>query len=557
MRSDLFALETADLPRSAGATSAESKPVIKPMGVNSKLGKNEVLQQLERIVASAEFVICPRSRGFLRYVVEAHVEGRESEISQHAIAGEVFGRNSDFDPTVDPIVRIQAGRVRRSLDHYYLTEGVNDPVLISLPKGTYIPACRHRHLAETPPSLAGGIAPPSARTDLWPTLLLTPFRNLTSDPALEPIAHGLGLELASELNSYQELRFLLGTPAEDCPAAKIDAQYELRGALSNGGSDLKISVQLLSCPAAGLLWAHTYSADRSAPDLNAAFEEVAQTIAATIAGERGMLARHTTEQRAARQDKVALGAYEALQRYHQFVTSPSPEAYCAALTALQTAVRDHPDCGCCWSFLGRLCAEDYALGISGDPQLIQNALVYAHKGVQLSPTDQRARGVLSYAYLLNDQVGEARREAEAALAINPHSLFVLDGIGYLLTLSGDWERGPELSRKAIRLNPFHLPVVHAGLWLDALRRNDFQEAYWQSLEFSPPEIFWHPLMQAVAQAFLGRTDEAAVAAGQILKLRPDFSASGRQLIRHYVKFEPLVGQIEDGLAKAGLPLTPL
>jgi len=129
---------------------------------------------------------------------------------------------------------------------------------------------------------------------------------------------------------------------------------------------------------------------------------------------------------------------------------------------------------------------------------------------------------------------------------------MLEGLGYLLTLTGEWERGPELSRKAIRLNPFHLPMVHAGLWLDALRRKDFEEAYWQSLEFSPPELFWQPLMQAVALAHLGRQDEAGATAVQVMKLKPDFLERGQWLIRRYVKFNDLVERIESGLEQAGL-----
>ena len=133
-------------------------------------------------------------------------------------------------------------------------------------------------------------------------------------------------------------------------------------------------------------------------------------------------------------------------------------------------------------------------------------------------------------------------------------MLILEGIGYLLTLTGDWERGPELSRKAVRLNPFHMPVVHSALWLDAIRLKDFEQAYWESMEFSPPEFFWHPLMQAVALAFLGRRDEAAVQAGQILKLKPDFLEHSHWLIRRYVKFDDLVQRIEEGLSLAGLIL---
>jgi adenylate cyclase len=463
----------------------------------------------------------------------------------------VFGRGSDFDPATDPIVRMQAGRVRRSLERYYLTAGANDPLLISLPKGTYVPQFQLRETAQLAAASPARTGTPSVEGDAWPKLLLMPFRNLTQDPALDNIARGLVVELAGELNNYQEMRFLLGASEEDPRNREAGAQYEVRGTVAESGEGLKISVQLLSGSPSGLVWAHTYPANRTGPALNAFLDELARTLAATIAGERGLVARHIA-QGARRREMVVPGAYEAILRYHQFAQSPSPEAYRAALTALQTAVKDYPDCGCCWSFLARLLAEDYALWASGNAGLIQDALSCARKGVQLAPLDQRARSILGYVYLLNDQVEKARQEAEAALALNPNSLLIMGGIGYLLTLCGDWERGPELSRKAIRLNPFHLPVVHTGLWLDAFRRKDFEEAYWQSLEFSPPEIFWHPLLQAVALAFLGRREEAAASARQILKLKPDFLERSHWLITRYVKFDDLVERIDDGLTKAGL-----
>lgn len=523
------------------------------MNAGMEPGKDAVIAQLERIVTSPDFDSSVRAREFLHYVVSAQLAGRTAEISQHAIATAVFGRGNDFDPATDPIVRMQAGRVRRSLEHYYLTAGANDSVLIALPKGTYIPQFRLRETALMTAAPTAGIRTPSVAGDAWPKLLLIPFRNLTQDPALDNVARGLVVELASELNNYQEMRFLLGASEEDPRNREAGAQYEVRGTVAEGGEGLKISVQLLSGNPAGLVWAHTFPANRSGPALNAFLDELAQTLAATIAGERGMVARHIA-QGARRREMAVPGAYEAILRYHQFAQSPSPDAYGAALTALKAAVKDYPDCGCCWSFLARLVAEDYALWTSGNADLIQDALGFARKGVQLAPLDQRARIILGYVYLLSDQVDKARQEAEAVLALNPNSLLIMEGIGYLLTLCGDWERGPELSRKAIRLNPFHLPVVHASLWLDAFRRKDFEEAYWQSLEFSPPEIFWQPLMQTVALTFLGRRDEAAAQVGQMLKLKPDFPERGHWLITRYVKFDDLVERIEDGLKMAGLQM---
>ena len=78
-------------------------------------GAADVLGGLERIFANGDFDASPRSRAFLGFIVEETLAGRQQGLTQDAIATRVFHRRKDFDPTIDPIVRIQAGRLRRSL----------------------------------------------------------------------------------------------------------------------------------------------------------------------------------------------------------------------------------------------------------------------------------------------------------------------------------------------------------------------------------------------------------------------------------------------------------
>ena len=100
--------------------------------------------QVDRILASAAFADAERARSFLRFVVERKVEGRVGEIKESVIAVEVLGRPSSFDSKSDPIVRVEAGRLRDRLSSYYEAEGGADPILISLPKGRYVPEFTER-----------------------------------------------------------------------------------------------------------------------------------------------------------------------------------------------------------------------------------------------------------------------------------------------------------------------------------------------------------------------------------------------------------------------------
>ncbi|MHA7774290.1 hypothetical protein [Roseibium sp. M-1] len=89
---------------------------------------------------SPEFQSAPQLRAFLRFVVQATLNSEQEKIKGYTIAVEALGRPDDFNPVTDPIVRVEAARLRRRLDKYYAGSGVSEPVLIAIPKGSYAPA---------------------------------------------------------------------------------------------------------------------------------------------------------------------------------------------------------------------------------------------------------------------------------------------------------------------------------------------------------------------------------------------------------------------------------
>ncbi|MBL8235158.1 MAG: hypothetical protein JNL98_42035, partial [Bryobacterales bacterium] len=99
---------------------------------------------LERVLASTEFASATRLAAFLRYVVTESLEGRAANLKGYSIAVDVFDRPPDFDQTADPIVRVEASRLRRALAQYYQGSGSGDPVIIDLPRGGYVPNFRRR-----------------------------------------------------------------------------------------------------------------------------------------------------------------------------------------------------------------------------------------------------------------------------------------------------------------------------------------------------------------------------------------------------------------------------
>src|SRR5438874_11374073 len=105
------------------------------------LSPDAVSNQLSRILQSDGFVHAGRMKRFLAFVVEETLAGRAGQLCEYSIAISVFDRNESFEPGLDPIVRNDARRLRQKLFEYYLRCD-QDPVIIEVPKGRYVPVFR-------------------------------------------------------------------------------------------------------------------------------------------------------------------------------------------------------------------------------------------------------------------------------------------------------------------------------------------------------------------------------------------------------------------------------
>ena len=105
---------------------------------------SEIRNEMQRIRSSHSMSSCNRLLHLLNFVVESTLRGDASHLKETTIGVEVFGRSPDYDPKVDTIVRSQAWRLRAKLRKYYSSEGANDPMVIDIPTGQYVPAFHPR-----------------------------------------------------------------------------------------------------------------------------------------------------------------------------------------------------------------------------------------------------------------------------------------------------------------------------------------------------------------------------------------------------------------------------
>jgi Protein kinase domain len=110
----------------------------------SPIPNKVIYQQVSHILASQAFRKSIRLRRLLEFIVDTTVKGEATSLKEWVIGTDVYNRGPDFDPRLDPIVRTEIRRLRRKLGEYFETEGREDPILIEVPKGSYIPSFRER-----------------------------------------------------------------------------------------------------------------------------------------------------------------------------------------------------------------------------------------------------------------------------------------------------------------------------------------------------------------------------------------------------------------------------
>jgi len=530
----------------------ENVPVKILSGQIQKLGVEKIERQLLRILDSPEFNAAKQQRKFFEFVVNETLAGRSQEIKGYTIATCVFGRNEDFDQNSDPIVSVQANRLRRALERYYLVAGKEDPILIDIPKGTYVPTFCEQASVVSDTTVYDKVRD-IAIQDTWPEVLILPFENLTGNPEKDFIGTGFSTELAVEVARFQNINVLYAQKEQKGASSESDIRLILNGNIREDSSGIKVSVYLTDTKTGKQIWGDTHWSNFKAAQLIAFQEGVAQIVAAKIAGEFGIISKSLSVE-SKNKPTEKLKTYEAILRFYEYEQTLAPVDFLKAMEALEHAANIEPSCGQVWTLLGQLYANIYSLDFPGFKKPLEKALEYAVKGAHMNPDNQRARGTVALVYMFANELSAALSEVNRALALNPNSLFMIDGLGYILTLIGEWEQGTALIKKVINLNPFYKPVVHYALWVDYLRQEDFERAYLETMSFKRPALFWYPLAKAASLGLLGRYKEGRQFAESLLKLKPDFPSRGRILIKHYIKFDDIVERVIQGLHKVGLKI---
>lgn len=565
----------------------------------------ELRAEVKRVIDSPDFMVPERARKFLAYITEEALAGRADRIKAYSIATDVLGRDTSFDSQTDPVVRIEAGRVRRALERYYLTAGIDDPIVITIPKGGYVPNFRWRdrgpiapprvtvadepqaspprppvrirlaHVAmavlflgilasslfalfarheRNPASTAayGKSAPPDV-----PRLLVVPFADLSGTENSAIIARGLTDEVVGQIAKFKEIVVIVsgppGTAGAEAPHRGA-SPFELQGSVRVEGDKLRLSARLVDTTDDSVLWAESYDETLRVQELLESQADIARQVATAVAQPYGIIF-HAAAAQVVHSPPNDWEAYACTLAYYAYRTDLKPETRASVEQCLKHTTEKFPTYATAWALLSLIYLDEmrFRQRIDAGPSPpLQSALAAARRAVDLEPENVRGLQAYMTALFFQQEVDAALKVGAQAAAINPNDTELLGEYGMRLALSGQWARGKGLMLQALDRNTGPQGYFESVVALCYYMQSDYPTAEaWirkADLQASP---MYH-LIGAAIYGQLGRTREAGLERDWILSKAPELLTDLPETLRTRNMRDEDKARFVDGLRRAGL-----
>jgi TolB-like protein len=526
--------------------------------VEQGIPPESISEQMDRILADADFARSERCVSLLRFVVAETLAGRSESISPYRIGREVLDRDEDFNPNYDPIVRNQTGRLRRALERYYFRTGANDPIVIDLPKGGCVPTFS---IAGGATGRAQGGLVDSAAYDLptGPSIAVLPFVNLDGNPDQDFFADGLSEELIVELSRFQDF-FVVGRQStlkyrgSDIDLREVgrdlDVRYVLTGTVIRSTLRLRVSVKLSDTRTGGLLWADRFESELAVPDIFDLHDRISSEVVSKVADNFGVIPRALAKA-SSRKGTNELSSYETILRFHHYVASFSKEALQGARDAVERAVQRDPEYVPALAKLSEILCDAYMFGYSDEPDLVDRAMGYATRAVSLDPESQDAHVALMWCHYQRRNRADLLAAAARVIELNPNLAYPVGFAGYCMALVGEWNEGLALVDKALRLNPYNPGWLLKPRYADHLRSAEYEEALEIARKLDRPTSELRLTAEAAALGHLGRAADGERTIARLLELHPGFDGRAATYIHRLIFLEEIADLMLEGLQKAG------
>jgi adenylate cyclase len=493
----------------------------------------EIRATLLRITASEPFRNAPQLVSFLTFVVEKQLAGEAQAIKGYTIATQALGRPEDFDPQADPIVRVEAGRLRRALDSYYTVQGRAEPIRIVIPRGTYVPQFAaesddtdlDRQSGEgdsaDPPALGmapaepvdaplpgraaferGGVAPRWLLACAYFVLVLgvagllnfalakiapdwsfaaretsadTPDGHVTIIVAPIELSGqmpgGFSADLLRSMVLDGLARFDGITVVDFAHAPKVPAgeRYVLNLRARSSGA-ARIVARLTHEPSGRIIWARGFEAPLPASGDVSVENDLARQIATVIAQPYGVLFASL------RMRSDLDGGLRCVIEAYDYWSSPTAGAHLKARGCLEAVAASRPNAVTALANLTYFYLDEYRVGYNPLPDPLDRALASARRAIELAPDSPRANQALMAALFVRGNVDEALNLGRRALELNPFDTDIMADLGARLVQVGQYREGSNLILQASSANPADPPWYDFFLFLAAYMQDDFDTA---------------------------------------------------------------------------------
>jgi adenylate cyclase len=464
-----------------------------PLNCKSEFEQQAVREQLDRILKSGPFSQSRRRQRFLKYIVNEMLAGRGDRLKGYCIAQEVFDRSSAFDANVDPVVRVEAGRLRDRLREYYEGDGRSDPICIDLPKGTYTPQIEFRQAVKLDSSTLrpvattldrGFQAPPSqiSQMDGRPSVAVLPFVNMSADHAHDYLSDGITENIITGLSRFRDLAVIAsysafsykGKPLKiQDVASELGVRFVLEGSVQKSSGRVTITAQLIDGDTGAHLWAERF--DRDVDDIISVLDEITQLIVGRLATTFGGRIRKAWRGRIQKSSPQNFQAYDHFQRgLDAFDFTPGSTAR-AREWFLRTIELD-PNYGKAYAKVAWTYLTDIWLDWSENiDDSMEEALKYCTLALARDDDEAWGHWAMGAYHIFCGQHDRALASYQRALDLNPNDADVMSDFGWCLSCVGRSAEGMEMVHKAMRLNP-HYPeywlLLLGPVYFDARRYED-------------------------------------------------------------------------------------
>jgi TolB-like protein len=523
--------------------------------------KEQVRNQAEKILQTGPLVRTNRARKLFQYIIDQTLAGNAKRLKQYSIATEALGRGSDFDPDTDPIVRLEASKLRRVLDDYYLRSGSNDPIRISIPKGSYVPAFELVDWKGVDPSLASpgvvNFATPALSVQ---RLLVIPPRAQLKNSASQELTDGLFEQLSVELARYSDISLV--TPSEALSEIAIDpigagmrshARFVVSGSVRQNSKQIRITVRLHDVRAGSIIWIECFDLDANSSVGLQIEDKTARHIAGAIADYYGVIS-HTLSLQSVYSGSKPWNLQDAIQRHRCLARTLTERVYRIARADLELGTTHAPFHPMIWAALAHTIFYGNVLGFDDDQNWMPLVYRYAQRSFELDHKCAFGHVVMGLHGLYQREFQDVFETCKRITQDNPHAPSTKLSAGFFRALAGDWENGVAMINSALSVLLHPPGWAYRVTFLDHYRRKNYGEALHEIGKYHSPENFTPPLLRAAALAQLGRIEESSSSVAEVLRVCPRLTEIAPRYFRYLTAFDDITDHLADGLQKAGLKL---